>query len=239
MEKFKGLSEEECARKDGILRDGVCFVGGKPLKVGDKLMDWDESEIIEGIVSERIENPELYGFEGMSEEEIRHKTYETADLETEWDLLTENLDETLKKKNPGMCWHAEVKNFGWRGLEGEKTFCVGTASEFLGEILPKTECTFNIFEYGDDGIAIQNYHHDAPTGKEWYYVLPLRWEELEDDVWYNEGLGQYLMIKKADGTYNVEIQTEGSIHSEPIEVELTLKDARDFAYDYRYETAGE
>ncbi len=55
---------------------------------------------------------------------------------------------------------------GWR-----KVLKASNGAGFLREILPKTHCHFYIFNYGK-GLAIQNFHHDSPVGKEWYYVVP-------------------------------------------------------------------
>jgi len=88
-----------------------------------------------------------------------------------WDDFMMELDTLLDDRNPSRKWFAKVKGFGWRNLDGHKRFEAKDANDFLNEILPKTECHFKIFEYGKDGIAIQNYHHDSPVGNEWYYVV--------------------------------------------------------------------
>ena len=89
-----------------------------------------------------------------------------------WESMTECLSEILKEINPQGVWSAEVKNFGWRNIDGQiQKFETLDGAEFLRTILPQTDCHFKIFRYGK-GLAIQNYHHDSPTGNEWYYVLP-------------------------------------------------------------------
>lgn len=70
-------------------------------------------------------------------------------------------------------WFAEVNNFGWRSISGIAYFRASKLTDILSSILPKTECTFNIYNYGKDGLAIQNYHHDSCTGNEWYYIKPI------------------------------------------------------------------
>lgn len=69
-------------------------------------------------------------------------------------------------------WKATVNGFGWRGLNGEKYISADNAKTLLSEVLPDTDCTFHIYNFRN-GIAIQNYHHDSPTGNEWYYIVPI------------------------------------------------------------------
>jgi hypothetical protein len=78
----------------------------------------------------------------------------------------------LKKDKAGEgCWRAEVQNFGWRKSWGEKYIRAKNGKDLLSAILPKTDCSFKVHNYGK-GIAIQNHHHDSPTGDEWYYIMP-------------------------------------------------------------------
>ncbi|MBU2571578.1 MAG: hypothetical protein KJ725_16440 [Gammaproteobacteria bacterium] len=49
---------------------------------------------------------------------------------------------------------------------------------FLANILPKTDCTFKVF-LEQNIIRIQNFHHDSPTGNEWYTVRPAK--ALDDE----------------------------------------------------------
>lgn len=91
----------------------------------------------------------------------------------QWDYLLETLSEKLNQINPDGYWHCEAENFGWRNLSGYKDFEADDAKTFLSHILPKTECTFDI--YIDDShpfnkISITNYHHDSPCG-EFYTVI--------------------------------------------------------------------
>ncbi len=88
-----------------------------------------------------------------------------------WKDFTEYLTTILDRKNPGGYWKAQVRNFGWRNLDGVKLLQAGDGASFLREILPQTDCHFYIFNYGN-GLAIQNFHHDSPVGNEWYYVVP-------------------------------------------------------------------
>lgn len=143
------------------------------MKVGKQIMSWDTSEIFRNELEFRQNErkSELESGE-ISQEQLENSVYNDSDLiSIEWDSLTEYLTETISRKNPDGYWKAVVNNFGWRKLNGHKFFRAENGTLMLREILPKTDCTFHIFNYGK-GIAIQNYHHDSPTGNEWYYITP-------------------------------------------------------------------
>jgi hypothetical protein len=91
------------------------------------------------------------------------------DPDVSWDDLCEALTELMTGHTQ---WHGRVENFGWQGTAGEKDFTAATGKELLAAVLPKTDCTFNIFHNEDGSIHIQNFHHDSPTGKEYYYLNP-------------------------------------------------------------------
>lgn len=88
-----------------------------------------------------------------------------------WDLLVDDLTMIMDKKNEKGYWKVTVHNFGWQNRNGYKYLMAFTGDELLGKVLPKTDCIFKIYNYGK-GIAINNFHHDNPTGKEWYYIVP-------------------------------------------------------------------
>ncbi len=77
----------------------------------------------------------------------------------------------MTKKNDGIYWKEEVKNFGWRKLSGHKYFKAQEGTEFLRHVLPDTDNYFNRHNYRRD-LAIQNHHHDSHLGDEWYYIVP-------------------------------------------------------------------
>lgn len=108
---------------------------------------------------------------------------EEMDAQLEWDFLCEALTELMEKvagrySNYGY-WKAEVENFGWRSLSGEAEFKAETGEELLQHVLPKTDCHFRIFRVGNE-LRIQNFHHDSPVGKEWYYIRPMTAKEVEE-----------------------------------------------------------
>ena len=88
-----------------------------------------------------------------------------------WEDLIDCLTDTLNDINPAGYWHAEVINFGWRSQQGYHDFKATDGKTWLSQLLPNTECTFNVFLDADNTLRIQNYHHDAPTGNEWYTIM--------------------------------------------------------------------
>ena len=146
--------------------------GGKDL--GDKvILSWDTSQIAEDQVAYLMEErPEDYPEEDTAYAEV----YDDCDLyEFEWEWVMDSLEEILKGINPdGYPWHVEVSNFGWRGLDGYRDFQTLDPREFLRKILPDTQCTWYMYKYGEDGLAINNFHHDSCTGREWYHITKQR-----------------------------------------------------------------
>ncbi len=141
-------------------------------KHGKEIMKWDECDLVEVEVKHRSETAKMEGWY-KSEEDIRKDVYQDSDfIQCEWMYLTDQLTEVMSEKNPGGNWYAEVRNFGWQSLHGHKAFNAADGRAFLRNILPQTDCTFHIFHHGKNGLAIQNFHHDSPTGNEWYYVAP-------------------------------------------------------------------
>lgn len=143
--------------------------------IGKQLTSWDEVEITQDEVDWRKSewNEEEMGI--FDEDEVWGEVYQDYTFwEMEWEFVTDHLGEILEGKNEdGDPWYVEVRGFGWRGLDGYKLVRTNEGAEFIGEILPDTPCTWIVYEW-KDGIAVQNYHHDSPTGNEWYYAEPLR-----------------------------------------------------------------
>jgi hypothetical protein len=141
-------------------------------QVGKKLLSWDESKILQAEADDMRVNWKDRGLEGEPTEAEINDMLSHEPLDWAWEDFAEDLNEILKKKNPEGYWKAEVKNFGWRELSGSKTLYAKDAQHFLTQILPDTNNTFHIYNYGK-GLAINNFHHDSPTGREWYYVTPI------------------------------------------------------------------
>lgn len=148
----------------------MSLIGKKPI------IKWFDYEIIDEEVKYRLANKEEFSFaDDINEDEIRHGLYNSDFLSFEWDESIEYLTELISKKCHTGYWKATVNNFGWRSLDGHKFFMAEKGDKFLSQLLPNTDCSFNIFRYGR-GFAIQNYHHDSTTGSEMYYVLPCAYE---------------------------------------------------------------
>lgn len=99
---------------------------------------------------------------------------EETDSEFEWECLCDSLTELMEKINPKGQWHCNVHNAGWMARNGYKNFKTTKGLELLQAILPKADCHFRIFVEGKGFgryIKIQNFHHDSPTGNEWYEVV--------------------------------------------------------------------
>ena len=141
------------------------------------ILSWDENEIIKAEVKYQLEEQKAEPEEPQrTEDEIRKQIWEGDTLSFARDDFQEGLTELINEMSPDGYWSASVKGFGWRGLDGEKEFSADNAGDFIGAILPKTDCTFYIYKT-DEGLSINNFHHDSPVGKEWYYLEPMTYEE--------------------------------------------------------------
>jgi hypothetical protein len=106
--------------------------------------------------------------------------------EEDWDFVSmqfqEAIDKIAEKSDNPYVWDATSINFGWRSLNGTAHFEVRNAGDLLLKILPETECHFLIYvDYETSIIRIQNYHHDSPTGNEWYTIQPAKRETEEEE----------------------------------------------------------
>jgi len=150
------------------------------------LMEWDTYNIAQAQLEFIKENPDEYPqYNGMDDDDILSTIYADTDFfEMEWESLTEWLTEIMQKKNYRNyykhSWDVKVENFGWRSSNGEAKIKAKDGTELLQKILPDTDCTFRIFHDGRTGIKIQNFHHDSPTGNEWYHVRPMTIKEVEE-----------------------------------------------------------
>lgn len=97
--------------------------------------------------------------------------YQQIDIEWAWDHLLGELQEIMKGHD---FFHMRVSNFGWQGLFGEKNIIAETAHQLLSQVLPRTECTFTIYECEKGVIKIDNAHHDRPFGGEIYTITPIK-----------------------------------------------------------------
>lgn len=149
------------------------------MKKENLILSWDEYEIIEEELKSRIEEAKSEE-EEIDEDELRNRLYQSDALNWAWEQFEEDLTEIINELSPDGYWSANVEGFGWRGLDGEKNFESDDGADFIGKILPKCDCTFYIYKT-KDGLAINNFHHDSPTGREWYYLRSLTYEEYYDE----------------------------------------------------------
>lgn len=137
------------------------------------IISYDESEIIEFNIQERLDNWEDYYSDRDTKpdyDEVQKDVFDDSDIfRFEWEYVESIITEAMKGNK---FWKAKVENFGWRSLDGVKIFKAEAGGDLLHEILPNTECTFYVYKFRN-GLKIQNYHHDSPMGNEWYYILPI------------------------------------------------------------------
>lgn len=139
------------------------------------VLEWDECKLYVEEVKRLIEE------EGLTEEQASDKAA-NSDYSIYWDDLLINLsdemDNIARRNKYFGYWIAEVTNFGWLNRDGMKEFKATDSSDFLAEILPKTDCTFQIFRKANE-LKIRCWHHDSPTGNEYYYIRPMTAKEVE------------------------------------------------------------
>jgi hypothetical protein len=112
--------------------------------------------------------------EAADEDEGFRRACEDSDLITvEWEFMLAELTEKMRAINARGHWQGEVVNFGWNKRQGFTEFVADNGRDFLANILPKTDCTFHIYIENGCRFKIQNFHHDSPTGNEWYTLNPL------------------------------------------------------------------
>jgi len=151
------------------------------LREKDVVLYWDILKEINDEKEYLKENPEEHP-ELNTDEKIMDYIYNSDILDFRFEELTSNLTEFMKKHNqPNYyknMWVVSVNNFGWRNLSGAKIICAESGEDLLRQLLPKTECTFYIYKNNRNSFKIQNFHHDSPTGNEWYYVKAMTIPEV-------------------------------------------------------------
>jgi len=138
---------------------------------------WIELDITEAQAEFLQEQAEEEDEELSEDKAFEQAASDVEHFEMRWDDLLDDLTELIREINPRGDWKAEVQNFGWQHLNGEKTFEASTGQKLLREILPQTDCQFKVYRRTDkrtgrEYIAINNCHHDSPYWQEWYYIYP-------------------------------------------------------------------
>lgn len=121
---------------------------------------WDTYKIIEAQAHWLIEDGHFINFDDALVS--AQNDYDL--INCRWDWLTEDLTNLITEVNPNGCWKAEGHNMGWRHLSGTKEFKATNGIEFLKELLPKADVSFEIY-LNRKTIRMKVYHHDAPTGE--------------------------------------------------------------------------
>jgi hypothetical protein len=132
-------------------------------------LTWDTFGITQHQAQFLVENGQA-----ADEDEGFRMACEDSDLVTlEWDFMLAELTEKMLEINAQGHWQGEVVNFGWNNRQGFTEFVADNGCDFLANVLPKTDCTFRIYIENGCRFKIQNFHHDSPTGNEWYTLNPL------------------------------------------------------------------
>jgi len=93
-------------------------------------------------------------------------------FEDEYDVMCDELTALMQKINKGGQWYATVKNQGWMLRSGWTSFKATDAHALLARIC-HSDSHFKLFVEGKGFgryFRIQHFHHDSPTGAEWYEV---------------------------------------------------------------------
>lgn len=161
---------------------------------------WDTCAIAQDQVASLVDEARANGEELSEAKAFEQACGDQTLFDFEWEQLCENLTGLMNRINPDGCrWDARVNNFGWQRRDGTKSFFKAeNGQELLRAILPKTDCTFHIFDEGDQ-IRIRNWHHDNPTGNEYYvievhrlWVVRALYEvdaETDEPAYWNSDLG--------------------------------------------------
>jgi hypothetical protein len=115
----------------------------------------------------------------ISYAEIEEDEDVVIDLDDEWEMLLDELTDAMKFNDDGE-WYAVMRNFGWRGIDGDAHIRATTGKELLQKILPNTPCIFKIYRT-EEGLSIHNFHHDSMDGGEWYYITPEKEDQVDEE----------------------------------------------------------
>ena len=95
----------------------------------------------------------------------------STDMEqNDWDYNMYHLNAMIKEKNPTGHWKVIGMNLGWNNAKGYKYVKAYIGSYLIHGVLPSTDCSFKIYNFGK-GFMISNSHHDAMGEK--YYIMPI------------------------------------------------------------------
>ncbi len=144
--------------------------------MSELVISWDQTERSLFRAEEIMAGLPEYSMEQALEEVAQDSEW----WEWEWNDEVENLTEILKKISRYGYFHIEVKNFGWRNQDGSTVIKAKDGQDFINKVLPDTDNTFKIFKEGNT-LKIQNWHHDSPTGNEWYIIRKALKKEFDNN----------------------------------------------------------
>ena len=145
---------------------------------------YDENEIYNAELEYRLETPkeyipEYYNMKKMTKDQITETIKENLNQDSDiyqlhYDGFLETLQEEINKiHKTGFYWKAKGKNLNWLAREGTKVFQAETSEELLKAILSDAnDRTIEIKSKGKNILHITEYHHDCPTGSQ-YYIKPI------------------------------------------------------------------
>lgn len=141
------------------------------------IASYNECEIVDIEVKYRLENKEEFDYDDdVSEDKIREDVWNDPTVfDNAYNDMTYYIGEAFKKKFKTLCTKVEGTNLDWRNSSGYKYICLDQQfeSEAIGwhlidQIKPNiSDFTLECRNY-DKGLHITIYHHDCPTGSQFY-----------------------------------------------------------------------
>lgn len=87
-----------------------------------------------------------------------------------FDSLLDNFEESV--------YLIKAKNLGWKNASGIKIESLDCTQDLYSKVLPNTDVTIDVFKEAN-AIRVKCYHHDSPTGED-YYIHPINQQTLLD-----------------------------------------------------------
>lgn len=151
------------------------------------VFEWDECKLVESQVKFVRENPDSEEDMNLTDAELRDYYMNNPEFFSEtWDCMLDALTDIMEyKQRRYKCkdWFIEGQHMGWMNRSGLKISSAVSGEGLLSDILPKTDCSFTIFDTKMNELRITVYHHDAPTGE--LYICSLMsqkdWKQFEKD----------------------------------------------------------
>lgn len=155
---------------------------------------------------EQNHNKKLFSYSDSAVYQMFMEEYGTPpdpdDYELAYEDLCQEMTNEMGTRNPSSNWRGTCTGFGWQRLSLETSFQAETGRDFLYQVLPKTENSFTVYDFKGVGFKIENAHHDAPTGGEWYTIMPAYFRVVnaatKEPLKVSDAAWEYLNPRKAD-----------------------------------------